>query len=181
MAEIDEFAAGLLEEAKRFLERAQDTTDAIAINANLHAALMIGFGALEAHINAVCEEVSVRPELSIHEAAFILEKDVGLNNAGEFVTKNVLKMTRIEDRILFLHRRFSQAPLDKSQTWWGALMGALDLRNKLTHPKDATPITVTAIASALQAIIDALNALYQAVYNRPFPSINRGLNSLLSF
>jgi hypothetical protein len=72
-----------LEESKRFLENAAETDDHSRRDAYLHAALMLGFSALEAHINAMCKEFAERPELSAHEKALLLEQDVKLHN-GEF-------------------------------------------------------------------------------------------------
>jgi hypothetical protein len=60
-------------------------------------------------------------------------------------------------------------------------MAALALRNELTHPKGVPTITADAVARAIQAIVDALDAVYRAVYRRPFPAAGRGLHSKLSF
>ena len=50
--EADSFSIRLLEEAKRFLEKAGDASgDERA--AYLHAALMVGFSALESHLNGL--------------------------------------------------------------------------------------------------------------------------------
>ena len=179
MPDIDTFASSLLEEAKRFLEIAATSDDQIRRDANLHAALMLSFSALEAHINAMCEEFSTRPELSIHEKALLLEQDVKLEN-GAFKLAG-FKMNRLEERMTFLHRRFSGKPLDKSAPWWAALGGAIDTRNKLTHPKGAHTVSVTGVKSAISAIVDAIDALYRAIYKKKFPAASRGLNSRLTF
>jgi hypothetical protein len=65
MSEIDLFANQLLEEAKRFLEKAREGEDETGVNANLHAALILSFCSLEAHINAIGDEFSIRPDLSV--------------------------------------------------------------------------------------------------------------------
>lgn len=179
MAEIDSFATQLLEESKRFLEKAIETDDEIYRDALLHAALMVGFSSLEAHINAICEEFSSRPELSPHEKAMLLEQDVRLEH-GEFKLTG-FKMYRLDDRIAFLHRRFSGKPLDKKAAWLGALGTAINIRNKLTHPKGVHPISIDAVKNAVSAIIDAIDALYSAIYQKNFPAAIRGLQSRLIF
>lgn len=179
MPEIDDFARGLLEEAKRYLEKASESEEEAAVNAHLHAALMLAFCSLEAHINAIADEFSARPDFSAHEKGVILEKEVRLEN-GEFVLSNTLKMARLEDRIQFLHFKFS-APLDRSKPRWSQLIEALALRNKLTHPKGALDITEAAISRAIQAIIDTIDGLYRAIYGKAFPAANRGLQSKLTF
>lgn len=180
MSAIDDFAASLLEEAKRFLEKAETaSSDADAQTAFLHAALMLGFCALEAHINATADEFADRPELSIHERAILLEQEVRFSQ-GEFKA-GALRMVSLQDRILFLHLRFGGKPLDRSAVWWGELSNALTLRNKLTHPKEVPSIGTEAVRRALQAIITGIDVLFQAIYHRPFPVANRGLQSRFTF
>ena len=179
MPEIDTFATLLLEEAKRFLETAVATDDEVRRDAYLHAALMLGFSSLEAHINAICEEFSSRPEFSVHEKAFLLEQEVRLEG-GEFRCGG-LKMSKLEDRITFLYRHFSGKSLDKQAACWSALGTSIKLRNKLTHPKGIPAVTVDSVQSAIRSIIDALDSLYQAIYKKPFPAANRGLHSRLMF
>src|SRR6267142_2190756 len=105
VAEIDDFALNLLDEAKRFLEKATASTNPKACEAFLHASLMLGFCSLEAHINSVADEIAPRPGFTIHERALMLEQDVRLEN-GEFKIGG-LRMARLEDRILFLHHRLA--------------------------------------------------------------------------
>lgn len=180
MAEFDLFANQLLEEAKRFLEKAKEGSDAATEAANLHAALMLAFCALEAHVNSIGEEFSIRTDLSVHERGMLLERDVRLEN-GEFTLNDNLKMARLEDRIEFLHAKFSGKSLDRSSTWWGKLMTAMQLRNQLTHAKTIPVITEAAVRSATEAIIEAIDALYKAIYKKKFPSASQGLQSRLTF
>jgi hypothetical protein len=181
VAQIDLFAIQLLEEAKRFLEKANESpSDPTAEAANLHAALMLSFCALEAHINAIGQEFSTRPELSAHEKGMLLEQEVRLEN-GEFQLKAGLRMSKLEDRIELLHAKFSGKSVDRSSTWWSQLGAATSLRNQLTHARDIPAVSPNAVRNAIQAIIDVLEALYQAIYKRKFPPANRGLLSRLSF
>jgi hypothetical protein len=180
VAQIDRFANLLWEEAKRFLEKGRECSGSLAETANLHAALMLSFCALEAHVNAISEEFAGRPTLSAHERGLLLEREVRLEE-GEFHLQSGLKVARLEDRIEFLHARFSGKAIDRSVAWWGRLTAAVNLRNQLTHAKNVPAITETAVRSAMEAILDALDALYRAIYKRKFPPANRGLQSRLSF
>ena len=173
---IDEFARTLLEEAKRYLEKASEEK----LSAHLHAALILAFSSLEAYINSISYDFKDRPELCLHERGLLLEKDVRLVN-GEFVLTEGLKITRLEDRVKFLHLRFSGRPLETSHAHWSRLVDALTLRNSLTHPKKSVEITESSVAQAIQAIIDIIDDLYRAIYSSPFPAANRGLGSKLSF
>jgi hypothetical protein len=180
MSEIDTFARTLLEEAKRFLEKAQEHEDDAGVQANLHAAIMLGFCALEAHVNSVADDFAGINDLSVHEKGLMLEKDVRFDD-GHFVLTDNLKMARLDERIQFIYRRFSGDALDRSASWWSELRSALKLRNELTHPKDVTDVDVSTTNRALQAIIDTIDAIYQAVYKAKFPAAGRGLLSKLTF
>jgi hypothetical protein len=141
---------------------------------------MLSFCALEAHVHSIAEEFSIRPDLSAHEKGMLLEREVRLED-GEFRLKPGLRMAKLEDRIEFLHAKFSGKAVDRSSTWWGQLSTATNLRNQLTHAKSVPAITEAAVRSATQAIIDALDALYQAIYKRKFPPAGQGLQSRLIF
>lgn len=180
MTSIDLFANQLLEEAKRFLEKSRNSTDPTAKAANLHAALMLSFCSLEAHVNSIAEEFSNGTFLSVHEKGLLLERDVRLED-GEFRVKEKLKMTRLEDRIQFLHTKFSSKPLDTSAPWWGRLGVASQLRNHLTHAKTIPTITESSVTAAVEAILQTLDALYKAIYKKPFPLAAMGLQTTLDF
>ena len=59
MSSIDTFSALLFEEAKRFLERAKTSEDEAGRTAFCHAALLLAFSSLEAHMNALSEELAL--------------------------------------------------------------------------------------------------------------------------
>jgi hypothetical protein len=179
MADIDQLARTLLEEAKRFYEKAQDRS-AESKQAHLHASLMLAFCSFEAHLNSIAADFSTRPDLNVMERAIIVEEDVKLVD-GQFELSGTLKMYRLADRFEFLFRRFSGAPLDRTATWWGVLKSGMGVRNELTHPKQNTVVTDGMVKSAISAIIDALDAIYKAVYKRPYPAKNRALQSTLTF
>jgi hypothetical protein len=121
MAALSDFAADLLEEAKRFLEKASDGSSDNGTKAFLHAALMLGFAAFEAHINAIADDFLSRSDLSPHERGVLSEKAVELVH-GEFQVKNTLKIQRLEDKVLFLSQRFSKTPIDRMQPIGASLM-----------------------------------------------------------
>ena len=180
MADIDQFASSLLEEAKRFLEKAPVEAESQGQSAYLHAALNLAFCSLEAHINAVAEEVASHSEFSApHDQGVLLEKEVRLENGAFKLGK--LRIYSLEDRILFLHMRVSGKPLDKSATWWSELAVATQLRNKSTHPKEPPLVNLESVKRAIKAIIDTIDAVYRGVYGIGLPAAGRGLQSKMNF
>lgn len=180
MQEVDEFARLLLEEAKRFLEKSSDLTEDVPRAAHLHAALMLAFCSLEAHVNAIGDDFLERADTTIHDRAILQERELRLDR-GEFKLTNSTKMMRLDERIQYLHFRFSGKKFDTAQPSWSQLQGATDLRNRLTHPKGTVSVTANAVEHAVQAVVDTINALYLAIYKKPFPAASRGLVSSLTF
>jgi hypothetical protein len=180
MKDVDVFSRILLEESKHFLEKSQVETNEDGKLAYLHASLALGFSALEAHVNGIADDFLTRKDLPIMEQSLLAEQDFKLEN-GEFSLTGQLRMYRLEDRIQFLYRKFSGEPLDKNASWWSELKAGINLRNKLTHPKEAPRIDEAAIQRVLNAIIDTLDALYKAVYKIPYPVGRRGLQSTMTF
>lgn len=180
MSNIDDFASTLLEEAKRYLELGKEAGEPVARNAHLHASLMLSFCALEAHVNAVADEMAIRSHLSAHDLGILKEREVRLKD-GAFNLTNDLKMFRLEDRILYLHARFATKPFNKTVAWWSHLKTSLIIRNRLTHPKDEVLIKVNEVEASLNAIIEAIDALYLGIYGKRFPAVMTGLQSRLTF
>lgn len=181
MAALPIFASSLLEEAKRYLEKAGVVSESAEKAAYLHAALLLGFASFEAHVNAIADDFLVREDLYPHERGILAEHDVDLVY-GEFKEKQTFKMHRLEDRVLFLCRRFSKKPFDRSASYWSEFVNATKLRNKLTHPKSDPPeIAEAAVRRALVAIVETLNGMYLSVYRRKFPAHSRGVTSKMTF
>lgn len=180
MAEVDQLSRTLIEEAKRFLEKATEETAPDGKQAYLHAALVLGFSSFEAHINSIAEDFLVRSELTVIEKSILAEKDYRLQE-GQFEINESLKMYRLTERIEFIYRRFSGQPIDRTQPWWSRLKEGLAARNELSHPKQHTEITEELVDRSLQTILEALDAIYSAIYAKPYPLRKRGLTSTMTF
>lgn len=180
MSEFDNFCSDLLEESKRFLEKAKTEKNINGIKAFQHSCLLLGFCSLEAFVNGISEEMCLSPKFPIHLKAILLEKEYRLEK-GRFILSNSLKMTRLTDRIEVLYRRYKRMELTDSETWWSTIKYGIDLRNKITHPKEEFKITNEILENILQAILDCLTSLYRAVYKGKFPKANLQLNSKFDF
>jgi hypothetical protein len=181
MAALASFASELLEEAKRFLEKANETDDQHGKKAFLHAAVMVGFAAVEAHLNAIADDFLSRTDLDPHERGLLAEHTVELID-GEFQEQSTLKIWRIEDRVLFLCRRFSKKPIDRSAPYWSSFIEASRLRNGLIHPTlDPPTIDAASAIRCLNAIIELLGFMFASIYRRKLPAYSRKLSSRLTF
>ena len=181
MNESDQFALLLFEEAKRFLEKSYEEKNAPDKVAYCHAALLLGYGALEAHINCISEDFIGRSDLSVLDNSILQERDFELDK-GEFSLTTHKKIFRLEERIEYLHRRFSGSGIDKNSSWWGQFKRGLQLRNSLTHPKgNAAEINEAAVGDILKAVIELIDTMYQAIYKKSYPWKRQGLDSKLNF
>jgi len=180
MSTFDEFSSNLLEEAKRFFEIAKESPDLIAKKAYLHASLLLSISSLEAFVNGIAIDFKNVSSLSLHEKAFLVEKQIILKT-GEFLITDQLKMSRLIERIEFLFIKFNKALLDKRSKWWQNLKAGISLRNNIVHPKEYHEIKDKQIEATLLAVIECINNLFRAIYRKKLPSFNMGLNSKLSF
>jgi hypothetical protein len=180
VADIDGFASQLLEESKRFLERAKETENDEARQAYLHACVLLSFSSLEAHVNSIIDEFGKEGlGLTVHELALLIEREVVFDK-GSFRMSNSLKMSRIKDRILLLIQKFGR-DYDASFPWTSRLGNALELRNRITHPKNAETIEIEQTAAVIQAVIEVVDFMFQAIYRKGLPAAKRGLQSKLTF
>lgn len=183
MENFDLFNAQLLEESKRFLEKAHESTENVAKQAFLHASLLLSMSALEASINSISEGLFCEPyekEYSIIERALLLEKEIKFDK-GEFTLGTNLKMTKIIERVEYLYFKFSKKKLDASEAWYPILIQSIRLRNELVHPKANVKLTEKQVGNCITCVIGAINTLFILVYRRGLPAYNLGLNSLLDF
>lgn len=179
MTDIDKFASDLLEESKRFLEKAAEESEESAKKAYLHAALMLGFCALEAHVNSIAEDMAEVQGITVLELSVLQEKELVLDDGRHRLGK--LKIHRLEDRIRFLFDRFGKTNFSNTNGWWPGLSSSMKLRNAVTHPKEGDKVDVTNVKIALESIIQCISALFESIYQKKFPAGNRELNSKLSF
>jgi hypothetical protein len=174
--ESDAFSIRLLDEAKRFLEKASEAEDPAPF---LHASLMLAFSALESHLNGLAEELALRQDVTVLDRAVLTERGLILK-AGQWELSSDTRFYRLEDRVAFVFRRYNDADVSHFP-WWSDLKQALTARNALVHPREAVSLSRSDLERYLTAIIEALNDVYVAAFSRGHPAYGRGLHSTLSF
>ncbi|MGB8658626.1 MAG: hypothetical protein WCE90_12720 [Candidatus Zixiibacteriota bacterium] len=182
MKDIDIFATELFEEAKRFLEKAKEDEGEVGKKAFLHAALLLGISSLEAHLNAISDEMAERPGLGILELSILSERQYSFEK-GKFKLTKKLKIYNLIDRIEFIVSRFALPGkrLDTNADWWCKLNQGIDMRNSLVHPKEKHVVTYQHVKHAFEGILGVLDAIYMALYEQHFPALGRRFDSSMDF
>ena len=181
MTDFDEFCSSLLEESKRFFEKANETNNKNAKHAYYHASILLGISSLEAYINGIASDIVLLKDISLIEKALLSEKEIEFKK-GSFKVTNRLKIYRLSDRIEYLYKKFSNNQLDsEEEEWWIDLKMSLLLRNDLVHPRNEVIIKKKQVEKLLKSVIDCLACLSKFIYDKEFPFKNLGLQSKLTF
>lgn len=180
MKTFDQYSLILLEQGKRFLEKAKEDKTDDGKTAYLVASLLISCCSLEAFINGVISDFGSWSKFSIHERALLLEKIVKFDN-GEYVILDQLQMTRLKDKIELLLHKFNSPKNYKQSKWWALLSQSIDLKNSISHPKEVKQLNNKQIEDVLESIIECIDFIFKAIYKKGFPNKKKGLNSQFSF
>lgn len=183
-ANIDEAFVAYFEDAKVFLEAAQarEKEDSLrSSDAFCRASLLVGFASFEAFLHSVSMDFvdSEHPDLSMHDIGFLREKEVGLDADGAFKISDKNKYVRLEDRVLFLYRRFSGKKFDRTKSFWSLLQSGIKLRNEIVHPKEYQTLSPKIVAQTLTAILETMDYISFGIYKKKLPIAGRGLTTKL--
>lgn len=178
MSSFDAYTLQLLEQAKRFYEKANENDLDESKIAYLHASLLLAICYIEAVVNNIVNEFEKTKLFDINEKAVLQEKDIVLVK-GSFQLSH-FKMTRFFDKLDILFIKFTKN-VPNSCTWWSHLKQGIDIRNNIVHPKNEVKVTSKVVENTLRAVIECTDILYKAIYKKPFPYYKMGLNSKLIF
>jgi hypothetical protein len=174
VSDFEVYSNELLDSAKRFLLEAKSYDKDSEIQRNLRSALTHAFFFLEAQLNYLSNHFANRPEFSILERSLLCEREFVLHK-GRFVLTDKQKFFRLEDRVEFLLAKFAQDPSLAKGSWFSELTSAIQIRNRLVHPKTVHKIKVTEVEKAIRAILECLTSLYLAIFKKEFPPSKLGL------
>lgn len=180
MDQFDEYTICLLEESKRFLEKATSETDEIGKQAYLHSSLLLSICFVEAIVNGLINELTKTDIFSLYEISVLCEKELQLDH-GEYKITTRLKMQRLLDKIDIIYYGKTRKKINHASAWWGQLKHGIELRNNLVHPKDVQKLDEKIIAKVILSSIECTDCLFKAIYRKPFPKRNRDLNTSLTF
>jgi hypothetical protein len=174
MSEFVDYSRGLMDAAKGFRSHALSLDEGEVKQAFLRAAFLHACSFLEAHLNYLGEHFLNQPMFSLHEQGILLEREVRFEK-GNFRMSDLLKISRISDRIDLLLSRCSLNPDTVKAGWYSDLSSTLRIRNSLVHPKDTHSLTEADVRIALVCVIAAVDTLYSAVFNKGLPYAKRGI------
>jgi hypothetical protein len=110
---------------------------------------------------------------SIHEAAFLQEKQVEFNRsgnqAGRFSVNNNSEFRRIEDKVMFLIAKFGDGTIDKGSRLWQKFEKVKKKRNALTHYRKTNDIEITTqdLQEAIDLTKELIDFLSRKVWRKP--------------
>ena len=106
------------------------------------ASVLFSWVALESYINAISESLSKGTRLGEHEKAFLLERELRVNDDGLFHEVAIRPSTT--KKILFLIHYFSKVDVKsfKQKEMWRNLKSFEDLRNRILHHKEIGDIRI---------------------------------------
>jgi len=180
MSEFVDYAKDLMESAKGFAEKGRRESNSSLKQAYLRASLLHGFSFLEAHLNEISDHFHNKETLTVHDMGVLLEREVRLSK-GQFKLTTTPRFSRITDRIEILLKNFSKDPIKSKGSWYSDLKSSLETRNKLVHPKEKHEISHADVMRALRAIVDCIDALFQAIFSKKFPYKGKSFEGGFSF
>ena len=181
MNEFDKFCNTLLEESKRFFEKARSSKSNEEQAAFIHASLLLVISSIEAFVNGITDDFADSNKFSLLEKSLLLEKEVSFTK-GTFDLNDKLKISRLNDKIELLYKKFKNNPIDKfSSGWWAELQAGIHLRNQLVHPKESVIISISQLENTIKAVIKCIDELFKMIYKKGYPDLSLGIDSKYNF
>ncbi|MGA9047963.1 MAG: hypothetical protein WB588_03130 [Dehalococcoidia bacterium] len=139
------------------------------------AAIVFAFMSIESFINNMMSDFSSLPDplFSVHEQGFLSERNVSFSisgtNIGKFELTNRKEYKRLEDKIVFLLRRFGGNVVIKNDSLWQRFDKTREIRDRLTHPRkdDEAPPTPVDARIALEVGKEIITLVSTKVWGKP--------------
>lgn len=184
MSDFDDYCADLIEQSKRFLEKSRESQSGNqdAYRAYINSSLLLSMSALEAYINGISSEIMLMGNLDTLDKSILSEQQYHFDKGKFKIRPKALKIYRTVERIEFIYTKFKGKSIDGSkELWWNDLNTSIKLRNDIVHPKEKVTLEISHIEKAILSVINCVDSLCKAVYDKPFPKTNIGLQSKYTF
>jgi UDP-N-acetylmuramoylalanine-D-glutamate ligase len=106
------------------------------------SSVLLSWIALETFVNTISETFSIGSRLEKHEKCFLNEKELRVNDDGNFEETTIRPPTT--KKILFILNHFTKTSVKKikQEKIWKELKSFEDLRNRIIHYKEKNNITI---------------------------------------
>lgn len=160
--------------AERLHDQAVGATNQEAATPYLIGSILTSWISLESFVNSMMQDYANLPLdiLSVHERAFLGERQVQFNRAGKdagtFTIGSSQEFKRIEDKVLFLLAKFGDGKVDKGGTLWQKFEKVKSKRNALTHYRrgNDTEVTVKDSREAIDLVKEVIEFLSKKVWKK---------------
>ena len=160
--------------AKALLARATVATLEEDWRSLAEGAVAFSFASLEGVLSEIFEHfTSNRVESDIFEQAIMNESAVKLQRGRPVLGRQ--QFQSIDDRLQYLFWKFSGSEFDTQSIWWPSFAQAVQLRNNIMHPKGPCSLELADAEQAVRAVLNAIDALMQVVFKKPWPKASKGL------
>lgn len=140
----------------------------------LIGSILTSWIALETFVNNMARDYVALPKgkCSVHEEAFLLEKQVIFNksgrNAGRFSIGKNPEFKRIDEKMLFLVAKFGSGSAEKGGQLWQKFERAKERRNALIHYRRDSETTLTAedAKETMETVKETIEFLSKAVWGK---------------
>jgi hypothetical protein len=141
---------------------------------NLTASILFSSIAIEAFVNDMMADFTALSTdiLTINELAFLSEREVEFVDSGEdagtFRISNSKSYKPLENKIMFLLRRFAKKKICRGQGLLQRLQTIKQLRDKLTHPRklEEPDFSLADAAEALEVAKEVIGVLARDVWQK---------------
>lgn len=139
---------------------------------HLRHSLISAFSFLELQIELISQHFKDSSFFTLHERGIITQKEVVFDK-GVFRMKDIVRYTRLSERMLLLQHKFAGSKLTQ-RVWWAPLIDATERRNSVAHPRAPIVLTEAQTEQDILAVLGCANDLFEIVFAKGLPYASLG-------
>lgn len=172
---LAEFVKKLLKDSEYHLamaRKAQKDENSNLEQMYVRASIFAAWAAIEGWLNCIAADFlrASDKRVPLHEKALLKQKELILDPTGIFILSERDKYRPLEERLIFILRRFGNYTLDKSRKLWQNFKETKKLRDAITHPKkgeiDSFHVSRGEAERTLKTIKELIRLIMKRIYNQ---------------
>ena len=168
---MEQFVKTFINDSNFFLSEAKKHANNQQLSLRfIKASIITSWCALEGWLNCIAYSFGTSlssKQIELHEKAFLLEKRLEIINGQWQITK-VDNYQKVENKVLFLLKRFGPHAMDKGSKLWLNFKKIEKIRNGLVHPKagklDVKELTVDNAKLSVETVKEILKILNEKIF-----------------